>query len=282
MILFIENSRLGNKLFQYIGLKKFFPKEKLFFFGRENIKLLFENVDFNYVNLEKLYISLFYAIKYLFLFLIKIRLIGAIYENTSKKNFKIKIKRGICWWVLVSHNNFFQHTEIIENIENPPTLKPKLINKGIRWLKTKNINTTKNKIVFVHIRRGDYLKWPSNSFPAALGIDWYKKSIKLIKKKMKNPIFILMSDDQKYVHDLFNETDTLFISDNNPEVDLSIMSLCSSGILSASSFAWWGAFFAKTNNIGDNYFLAPKYWVGHKKKQWWPKNFLSKWIYYIK
>ena len=191
MILFIENSRLGNKLFRYVGLKKKFPKEKLFFLGRENIKLLFENVDFNYVNLEKLYISLFYILKYLILFLIKIRLFGVIYENTSKKDFKIKIKRGICWWILVSHNNFFQHAEIIENINNPPVLKPEIINRGIRWLKTKNINTKKNKIVFVHIRRGDYLKWPSNSFPAALGIDWYKKSIKLIKKKNEKSYFYI-------------------------------------------------------------------------------------------
>jgi len=281
MILFIENSRLGNKLFQYVGLKKYFPKEKLFFLGRDNIKLLFENIDFNYVNLEKLYISLFYALKYIILFLIKIRLLGVIYENTSKKNFRIKIERGICWWILVSHNNFFQHTEIIENIQNPPKLKTDVINKGIRWLKTKNIDNIKDKIVFVHIRRGDYLRWPSKSFPAALNISWYKKSIDFIKTKIENPIFVIMSDDQQYVSDIFIETDKLIISDNNPEIDLSIMSLCSAGILSSSSFAWWGAFFAKSNIIGDYYFLAPKYWIGHRMKKWWPENFSTKWISYI-
>ena len=29
MILHIENGRLGNQLFQYIGLKKYFPKDKI-------------------------------------------------------------------------------------------------------------------------------------------------------------------------------------------------------------------------------------------------------------
>ncbi|MDC1043991.1 alpha-1,2-fucosyltransferase [Candidatus Pelagibacter ubique] len=281
MILLIENSRLGNKLFQYVGLKKYFPKEKIMFLGRENIKLLFDNVDFNFVNLEKINFSLFHVLKHIIIFLIKVRLFGVMYENTSKKDFEIEIKKGLCWWIFVSHNNFFQHSDIIEHIYNPPILKPEILKKGINWLKEKKIDYINNKIVFVHIRRGDYLKWPSKSFPAALSIDWYKKSINFIKKKINNPIFIFMSDDQQYLYDFFKETDTLFISDNHPEIDLSIMSLCSSGVLSSSSFAWWGAFFARTNNVENNYFLAPKYWIGHKTKKWFPENFSSKWIYYI-
>jgi len=91
-----------------------------------------------------------------------------------------------------------------------------------------------------------------------------------------------MGDDDFYLREVFKESKNLIISNNLPEIDLSIMSLCSYGILSPSSFAWWGAFFAKIHNKKCNYFLAPKYWIGHRSKKWIPKkNLLSKWIIYV-
>ena len=81
--------------------------------------------------------------------------------------------------------------------------------------------------------------------------------------------------------DVFKETSSIFISNNESEIDLSIMSLCSDGILSPSSFAWWGALYAKNYNQNDNYFIAPKYWAGHRMKKWFPKNFHSEWITYV-
>ena len=90
-----------------------------------------------------------------------------------------------------------------------------------------------------------------------------------------------MGDDTLYLRSVFKESKNLIISNNLPETDLSIMSLCSYGILSASSFAWWGAFYAKIYNKKRNYFIAPKYWIGHRSKKWLPKNFFSKWITYV-
>ena len=45
MILHIEDGRIGNQLFQYVGLKKYFPKENLLFLGSENFQKLFKNID---------------------------------------------------------------------------------------------------------------------------------------------------------------------------------------------------------------------------------------------
>jgi hypothetical protein len=59
------------------------------------------------------------------------------------------------------------------------------------------------------------------------------------------------------------------------------MSLCSYGILSASSFAWRGIFYAKNHNKKDNYFIAPKYWGGHRLKKLIPKKIFFKWIFYV-
>lgn len=103
----------------------------------------------------------------------------------------------------------------------------------------------------------------------------------MMLEKFKNPIFIILGDDKNYLQKQFKEKNNILISDNAPELDLSIMSLCGAGILSASSFAWWGAYYARTYNKETNYFLAPKYWLGHRIKEWRPKNFYTKWIKYI-
>ena len=71
-----------------------------------------------------------------------------------------------------------------------------------------------------------------------------------------------MSDALMWVKENFSNQDDIFTSSENEEIDFSMMTRCSDGILSASSFAWWGACFSKINNP-DGIFLAPKFWLGH-------------------
>jgi hypothetical protein len=281
MILNVENGRIGNLLFQYIGLKKYFPKHKLIFIGYLDLQQFFDNVDAYFFVIRSVNKFFFLFLRFIILFLAKIHFLGVIYENTNSKNYKIEVKKGLLWWIVVSHSIFFQHKNVVNQINNPPILKSKITNKGLNWLAKKKINLKKRVMVFAHFRRGDYLEYPSKEFSAVLDINWYKRAIKLIKKKLYNPIFILMSDDRHYLHDIFRNSKSILISSNKPEIDLSIMSLCSSGILSPSSFSWWGAFYAKISNINNNYFIAPKYWIGHRSKKWLPKKFQTKWITYI-
>jgi hypothetical protein len=282
MILQIDSARLGNKLFQHAGLKKYFPNEKIIFFGFENNQDFFNNVNSFFFGRNKISKLFFYLFKKIIFFFISLRLLGLITEDTKSKNFQINVKRGLLNKIFVSHSNFFQHNDVISNIENPLYIKSNLRTNAQKWLRSKNKNIKNNTLVFVHIRRGDYLRWPSNEFPAALDIGWYKRAINMMLEKLKNPIFIIVGDDKNYLYKQFRETNKLFISNNTSELDLSIMSLCSAGILSASSFAWWGAYYAKMYNYKEiNYFLAPKFWIGHRKKKWSPKNFYSNWIEYI-
>ena len=91
-------------------------------------------------------------------------------------------------------------------------------------------------LAFVHIRRGDYLRWPSADAPAALPYTWYLNAIKSMQAKFPNCIFVLLSDDVLYLEDIFGSSSGFHISNNTPEVDLAIMSLCHSGILSEVPF----------------------------------------------
>jgi hypothetical protein len=183
--------------------------------------------------------------------------------------------------MFITHNIHFQYSSFVNTIFKPPIIKKKYLKFAKNWLKKKKVFQKKSNLVFVHIRRGDYFLFPHPNSSAVLDLRWYKKNMLKIIKRVKKPIFVIMGDDNLYVRNVFKESKSLIISNNLPEIDLSIMSLCSYGILSPSSFAWWGAFYGKNNNKEDNYFIAPKYWLGHRLKKWLPKKFFSRWLTYV-
>ncbi|MDA8668161.1 alpha-1,2-fucosyltransferase [Alphaproteobacteria bacterium] len=280
MIIFFENGRLGNQLFQYNGLKDYFPKHKLIFIGFASLQNSFSNIDVLFIRLKINSFSI-RIFRKIFLFLSDIRILGKINEIDSKKSFHLKISKGILWNIFIAQNIYFQHKSYIDKIKNSPKLKKIYIDNAIKWLKEKNISFKYPNLVFVHFRRGDYLSWPNNEFPAVLDLSWYKQNISYMKKKIKNPIFIIMGDDICFLKNAFKESRNLIISDNSYIIDLCIMRLCSHGILSASSFAWWGAFYSKNLIKKKNYYIAPKFWAGHRSKKWIPKNFFTEWITYV-
>jgi hypothetical protein len=280
MIIFFENGRLGNQIFQYVGLKHNFLKHKLFFFGCSILQNTFYIVDVTFIKL-KLNSLLYRVLKKISFFLVKFRLLGEIKEIMANNNAKLYVYRGLLWNIFIAHNVYFQHSSFVNKITHPPSIKKKYLTLAENWLKKKKVFNKKSNLVFVHIRRGDYLLWPELNFPAVLDLRWYKKNMLNIKNRVKKPIFVIMGDDTLYLRNVFKESKSLIISNNSPETDLSIMSLCSYGILSPSSFAWWGGFYGKNYNKKKNYFIAPKYWAGHRRKKWFPTNFHTDWITYI-
>jgi hypothetical protein len=284
MILFFENGRLGNQLFQYYGLRKYFPNQNLVFFGCEDLKKSFDNIAVKFIfKRQQIKKVLFRILRIILLLLSKVRIIGKIKHSVGKKNFKIVVIRSFLLNIYIADSIYFQHHDCIKNIDALPVLKKKLIKISKAWLKKKKILSFKNQLVFVHIRRGDYLSWPFAKFPAVVDISWYRLAMLKIKKKINKPIFIIISDDLSYIRKYFKESNFLIISNNQAEVDFAIMSMCSGGVLSPSSFAWWGAFMARSKKIDKAklYFIAPKFWAGHRKKNWFPPYFYTNWINYI-
>ena len=282
MIIFFENGRLGNQLFQYCGLRHYFPEQKLVFLGCEDLQRNFDSVDAQLIPKNVLGCWLpFGLIRRIVFFLVAVRFLGRITEERDGEVFKLAVRKGVFWNTYVAEYVFFQHRDFVDQIHTPPILKPGLIQVALDWLREKAIDLNSNKLVFVHIRRGDYLYWPSRELPAVLDLAWYERAIEAMQEKNKSAVFILMGDDPFYLRDVFKESDRLVISDNPPEIDMALMSLCHSGILSASSFAWWGAFYARSNQKVDATFLAPQYWGGHRAKKWYPTNFRTSWITYV-
>jgi len=143
------------------------------------------------------------------------------YRNEIKKDFKFKIEPSI------------KNQQVISKIE-------------------------KNNSVSIHIRRWDYV---NNKLYFTCHLDYYKKSIWILKKKIKNPVFFFFSDDIKWVRKNLQICDKSYYIDwnnwNKSYEDMRLMSLCKHNIIANSSFSWWWAWL---NNNKNKIVIAPSKW----------------------
>lgn len=110
--------------------------------------------------------------------------------------------------------------------------------------------------VSIHIRRGDYVQLAAYHPPCEPS--YYLEAAQLFAED--NPHFIIFSDDVEYCKGLFAESENiLYINNNDPYVDLCLMSMCDHNIIANSSFSWWGAWL---NNNPTKKVVAPKRWFG--------------------
>ena len=113
------------------------------------------------------------------------------------------------------------------------------------------------KIIFVHIRRGDYVNL-QNSHPLLSFYDYYIPAMEKFDKK--NTIFVIFSDDIEWCKTKFINNGNIYYSEtNNPFVDLSLMAMCDGAIIANSSYSWWGAYMIRKM---DKVIVAPKVWFG--------------------
>ena len=120
------------------------------------------------------------------------------------------------------------------------------------------INSSKS--VSLHVRRGDYEKI-GMALPAA----YYYKAMEAIEKFVKDPIYIVFSDDIEWVKRKIKNKELVFPS-NFIELqdveELVLMSRCSAHIISNSTFGWWGAWL--DDNV-DKHIMAPKIWYSGQR-----------------
>ena len=110
------------------------------------------------------------------------------------------------------------------------------------------------KTTSIHVRRGDYLKFPKHH--PTQPVEYYKKSIELLNNTEK---FIIFSDDIEWCKSNFIGDEYYFIENEKDYVELYLMSMCNNVITSNSSFSWWGAWL---NNNTDKIIVGPNIWFG--------------------
>jgi hypothetical protein len=91
-----------------------------------------------------------------------------------------------------------------------------------------------------------------------------------------NPYYVIFSDDPEYCKTLFAASENvLYIDNNDPYVDLCLMSMCDHNIIANSSFSWWGAWLNKNPN---KKVIAPKQWFGSAYSHNTKDLYCNKWI----
>ena len=114
----------------------------------------------------------------------------------------------------------------------------------------------KNITVSIHIRRGDYVR-----VGMALNELYYIRAIDRIKDYYEEPVFLVFSDDIKWVKKYIPLEKFIYISeefDFRDYEELWLMTLCKANIISNSTFSWWGAWL---NNDKDKKVIAPRRWL---------------------
>ncbi len=171
-----------------------------------------------------------------------------LYKAISDDGLKLQELAKVDGFFL-SLNGYWQSEQYFKDIR--PLLVEELVPVDLPVLPdwTKSQNT-----VAVHVRRTDYL---TEKRIGALGEDYYRKAIELMRKKIGDPLFVFFSDDLDWCRATFTEGNMLFCDQPEWSKDyqqLYLMSRCTHQIIANSSFSWWGAWL---NNNEEKIVVRP-------------------------
>jgi len=127
--------------------------------------------------------------------------------------------------------------------------------------------------VSVHIRRGDYLKFPD--IHPTVSLDYYIKAISDIKKRKDIKCVLVFSDDIQWCKTNFYADMIRYAEGLYDYEEMLLMSACTHNIIANSSFSWWGAYL---NENPDKIVYAPKIWCGAKANHGWEDIYLPEMI----
>jgi hypothetical protein len=122
--------------------------------------------------------------------------------------------------------------------------------------------------LFVHVRHGDYgvpgILGPSSPLlPPA----FYHQGVQELLTLVPSPHIYFLGDDPEWCEKEFSGLSHKTISRGSMYEDLALMALCDGGVISNSTFAWWGAYLCKKRAP----IIGPKYWLGWRNKEWHPQ-----------
>ena len=114
--------------------------------------------------------------------------------------------------------------------------------------------------VSLHIRRGDYLKYPNYQVCTST---YYEQAVEKIHHQVGNPLFYVFSDDLEWSENFMKKLGVNYklVSHNRGKDsyrDMFLMTCCRHHIIANSSFSWWGAWLGKNE---EKMIVCPNTWV---------------------
>lgn len=257
MKIVIFKGGLGNQLFQYVFytyLKNKGNKVRYLNKAKESHNGLEVNKYFQ-TEMKEVPFYIGYLIR--ICYKINVSLLNRIRVDDSNFDIKQTIFDG--YW----HNQAFYVQD----------LKFKKLNLNMKNAKVFDL-ITKTNSVSIHVRRGDYLA-PNNLeiFGGICTLEYYKKAIKEIEKRLSNPKFFIFSNDIEWCEENFKDLQPTYVSwntGNDSIYDMYLMSCCKANIIANSSFSYWGARLGSKNIV-----VYPNKWFNNQPS---PDIFDESWI----
>lgn len=272
MMLFVSEGRLGNQIFQYAFLETIRKlNETLIVFGFDELIEVFD-MPASFLNIKKnrtTNLLVFKIIRPILYFISKIRIISSIsvdrekvFEHYTREGITYTKLKGIFNFITLVKTGYFQSESFFDpNVVKKLVIKKKYLELADEFLQTIPPDAYK---VFVHIRLRDYKNFTVYGKTTLLPFSYYHKCIKWFMENKKNVYFIFLSDEPETIEREFIYLKNKTISKGNHfGTDFAIITKCDAGILSASSFSWWGSYLMKNRDL----VIAPKYWLGFNARE---------------
>lgn len=280
-VFFFESGRLGNQLLQYNVLRTLFPRARLELFGLDALRRAVRTEGAAFHRADAGWASPIGLLRRALGLLARLRLIGQAREVREGDDTRLERRGGlVARWVLVQPT-YFQHPRFEQLIPRDFDLGAAALTDAQHFLEEQG--TRAGTPVFVHLRRGDYLRFPSPEAPAALTREWTLAALQVMRAQVADPLWVVCSDDLPHVREWFSGEPVLFC-ERGELGDLAVMSLCRAGVLSPSSYSWWAAWLARrrlSEGGEQGLFVAPRHWCGHRMGRWYPAGFAFGWIHYL-
>ena len=155
-----------------------------------------------------------------------------------------------------------------EDIRREFEFQDSIQEKADTWLKE---NKLENRLLAaVHVRRTDYLE--KSKYHHNLDDSYYMRANQFINSQFPNHKFefLIFSDDPEWCKSKFSGVRV--VENNEPEIDLCLMTKCHVIVMANSSFSWWGAFLS-----GSGAVIAPARWFGPDGPKDWRDIYCKGW-----
>jgi hypothetical protein len=229
--------------FQYIKKKyitklDYFKKNKIFYTEKKGVGKkthYYNNQDFNKNNSPLIYVRGHFESEKYFL----------NYKESILDEFSFKNEKQY------QNNHYYKY--ILNNNVVAITIRQNRFNER---------NFSQNKNLFLKKKSDIFLEKQ---------IKYIKNAINYFKNKVKNPKFLIWSNDFSNLDKHFNNS-FVFVKNYNKNkdlIDLYLLSNCKYFIVAPSTFSWWGAWLSKKKN---KICIRPKNLNVSKNKDFWPKE----------
>lgn len=271
MILFYGEGRLGNQLFQYHALAAIArPGECILAIGLEDLA---ECVELSGPPVRSLRLGLWgkRAVKYVVLPLLArplsrfARLAG--YAREAREGEPPVVQRGLLSRLVFVDGGYYQRpgawvARFPARLTRPRAHWRRMAQEFLEARCPEGLLP-----VFVHVRRGDYLRHAFDERGSlALPVSYYREAIAQLRRRVAQPLLLFVTDDPAWIDGEFGDIEPRAVASSGQAADWALMACCRAGVLSNSTFS----LSASLHMDDPQWLIGPLHWLGFRQGGWNP------------